>query len=115
MLTSLLADSGRLGAQQLLIELADLFQRRFQGVIVFQTLLHMRCLLFTQTDLVHATTWITDGENGNGMPAPAVAPLAAPGTVTDLALKQGAAQDIAGFGKLRQQPVPFADDLLLRH
>lgn len=72
-------------------------------------------LLFAQADLVHTTAWITDRENGNGMPAAAVAPLAATAAVTDVALKQGAAQDIAGFRKLRQQPVPFANDPLLRH
>ena len=36
--------------------------------------------------------------------------LRATGTVTDGAVEQRAAQDIAGFGKLRQKPVAFADD-----
>ncbi len=75
----------------------------------------MRTLFLRRTDLVHAAARITDGENGNGMPAAAVAPLAATGTVTDVALKQGAAENIAGIRKLRQQAVAFAGDLFLRH
>ena len=48
------------------------FQRGFEGVIVLQTLLHVRGLFFAQGDLVHAAPRITDGQNRNGMPAPAV-------------------------------------------
>jgi len=43
------------------------------------------------------------------------APLAATGAVTDVALQQGSAEDVAGFGQLRQEPVALADDLLLIH
>ena len=90
------------------------FDRRLQGVIILQTLLHMRGLLFAQTDLMHAAAGITHGENGDRMPAAAVAVFAAL-AVADGAVEQGAAQDIAGFGKPGQKPVALADDLLLIH
>jgi hypothetical protein len=76
----------------LLVKFTDLLQRSLQSVIVLQTLLHMRGLCFAQADLAHVTARITDGENGNRMSA-AVCTLFAAGTVTDVAFKQGAAED----------------------
>ena len=75
----------------------------------------MRGLLFAQTDLVHATARITDGEHRNGMSAAAVASFAAAGTVMDVAFEQRAAEDIAGTRELCQKAVPLANDLLWRH
>jgi hypothetical protein len=74
----------------------------------------MRGLRFAQTDLAHLAARITDGENGNRMPAAAGAPLAT-GTVTNPAIQQRAAEKVAGFRQLRHKSVTFADDLLLRH
>jgi hypothetical protein len=45
----------------------------------------------------------------------AVCTLFAAGTVTDIAFKQGAAEDLAGLRQLGHESVAFADDLLLRH
>jgi len=74
----------------------------------------MCSLLFSQTDLMHPATGITDGQNGDWMPAAAFAVFATL-AVADGAVEQGAAQDIAGFGKLRQKPVTLTDDLILIH
>jgi hypothetical protein len=72
-------------------------------------------LFFTQTGLMHAATWITNRKNGYRMAPAAVTPLAAASAVMDIALKQGAAEDLTGIWKPRHQAVAFADDLLLRH
>jgi hypothetical protein len=114
MLTPFLHGGGRLGPQQLLVEFADLIERRLQCVIVLQALLHMGGLLLAQTDLMHTAAGITNGENGDRMPTTAIAALATL-AVTDGAVEQGAAQDIAGCGKPRQEPVALANDLLLIH
>ena len=74
----------------------------------------MRGLRFAQTDLPHVTARITDGENGNRMAA-AVCTLFAAGTVTDVAFKQGAAQDLGGIRQQGHESVAFANDLLLVH
>ena len=74
----------------------------------------MRSLLLTQTDLPHVTAGITDGEHGYRMP-PAASALFAAGAVADGAVQQRAAQDFAGFGKLRQKPVALANDFFLIH
>ena len=105
----------RFGPQQLLVEFADLFQCSLKSVIVLQTLFHMRGLLFAQTDLVHASARIANGENRNGMPATPIASLAAARAMTDIAIKQRPAEDIARIRKLPQKAVPLADDLLQRH
>jgi hypothetical protein len=74
----------------------------------------MRDLLPAQTDLVHATAWITDGKNGNRV-SPAAFALLATGPVTDGAIQKRPAQDIAGFGKPRNKPVAFANELFQIH
>lgn len=84
-------------------------------VIVLQTLLHMRRLLFAQTYLAHTATRITDGKNGNRMSPTTFASLAAASTVTDIALEQGAAQNVASLWNLSQKAVALANDLFLRH
>ena len=74
----------------------------------------MRGLLFAKTDLVHAATGITDGENGDRM-SPAVFALFAADTMPDSAVQKGTAQDVARFGQLRQKPVAPLNDLLSIH
>ena len=98
----------------MLVEFADLFQRRFQGVIVLQTLLYMGGLFLAETDLMHAAAGITNSENGDRMSTAAFAVLATL-AVADGAVQQRAAQDVTGFGKPGQKAVALADDLLLIH
>jgi hypothetical protein len=65
--------SDRLGAQQLLIEFADLLDRRFESLIIRQTTLYLRHLFFAETDLAGARSGIADGEDRNRVPFAAVA------------------------------------------
>jgi hypothetical protein len=99
-----------LGAQQLLIEFADLLNRGFQFLIIRQTTFDLRDLLLTEADLARALTRIADREDSNGVTFATVA-LGTAGAVADDAFKQGAAENVGGVGETRSQAVAFAEDL----
>jgi hypothetical protein len=98
-----------LGAQQLLIEFADLLNYSLQFLIIRQTTLHLRDLLFTEADLAGAWPGIADGEDRNWVTFAAVA-LGATGAVADDALEQGAAENVAGVGEMGSKAVAFAGE-----
>ena len=77
-------------------------------------MLHIGDLVLTEADLARAFAGITDREDRDGVTFAAVAPGAA-GAVTDDALEQGAAQDVAGVGEARGKAIAFADRLRLFH
>jgi hypothetical protein len=98
-----------LGAQQLLIEFANLLNHSLQFLIIRQTALHLGDLLFTEADLADALPGIADGEDRNGVTFAAVA-LGATGAVADDALEQRAAENVAGVREVRSKAVALADD-----
>ena len=79
-----------LDAQKLLVQFADPLNRGLQLLIVGQTTLNVRDLIFAETDLADARAGVTDGENGHGMPFTTLA-FGTTGAVTDDTLEQGAA------------------------
>jgi hypothetical protein len=81
----------------LLVQLADLFNRGFQLVIVGEETLYLWNLLFAEADLANATARIADSEDRHGMTFAALT-LGATGAVADSALEQGAAKEVAGWG-----------------
>jgi hypothetical protein len=103
-----------LGAQQLLIEFADLLNHSLQFLIIRQTALHLRDLLFTEADLAGAWPGIADGEDRNGVTFAAVA-LGATGAVADDALEQGSAENVGGAGEMGSKAVAFAGKFGLFH
>ena len=94
------------GAQQLLVNLADLLNGRFQFVKVGQTTFYMRDLILTETDLADARAGIADGENRYGMSFAAIA-LGAARAMPDDPLKQGTAEDVLGAGEARGEAIAF--------
>jgi hypothetical protein len=99
-----------LGTQPLLIELADLLNRRLQFLIIRETTPHLRDLLFTKADLARALAGIADRQDRNGVTFATVA-LGTAGAVADDAFEQGAAENVAGIGEMRGKAVAFAGDL----
>ena len=67
-----------------------------------------------QTDLTNDTAGIANGEDGDGM-AFAARAFGAAGAMADGALKQGAAQDLAGLGEAVEEAVALLNDPLLLH
>jgi hypothetical protein len=82
--------------------------------VIRQTTLHIGDLVLTEADLERAFAGIADREDGYGVTFAAVAPGAA-GAVTDEALEQGAAEDVAGAGEARGKATAFADGPRLFH
>jgi hypothetical protein len=103
-----------LSAEQLLIELADLLNRRLQFLIIRQTTFHLRNLFFTEADLARALAGIADREDSNGVTFTAVA-LRAAGAMTDDAFEQGAAENVGSVGESRGEAIAFAGNLGMFH
>ena len=103
-----------LGAEQLLIELADLLNRGLQFLIIRQTTLHLRDLFLTEADLASASAGIADCEDGNGVTFAAVA-LGTAGAVTDDAFEQRAAENVGGVGESRGKAIALAGNRRLFH
>jgi hypothetical protein len=75
------------------VELADLFERLLEVVVVLQPLTHLRHKFWAQGELAHATTGIGDGENIQRMAltAGALGAIAAMGT--NAPMEERAAQE----------------------
>jgi hypothetical protein len=91
----------------LLIDLADLLNRRFELLIFGQTALHISNLFFAETNLTNAPAGITDSENRNGMSFPTIT-LGAAGAVTDDPLEERAANDISGIREGCRKAITFS-------
>jgi len=102
------------GAEQLLIEFADLLNRGLQFLIIRQTPFHLRDLLFAEADLSRALAGIADCEDGNGVTFAAVA-LGAAGAVADDAFEQGTAENVGGVGESRSEAIAFVGKLFMFH
>jgi len=74
----------------------------------------MSDLFLAETDLAGASARIADGENGYGMSFATVA-LGTARAVTDDSMEQGAAKDLSGIGKTRDQAIALADSGFLFH
>jgi len=74
----------------------------------------MSDLLLGQADLADGSTGVADGEDRDSM-AFAARALGAASAMTDGALEQGAAEDVAGGGETREEPRAFLDGGLLIH
>jgi hypothetical protein len=102
------------GAEQLLIEFADLLNRGLQFLIIRQTTFDLRDLLLTEADLSRALAGVSDCEDGNGVTFAAVA-LRAAGAVADDAFEQGAAENVGGVGESRSEAIAFVGELFMFH
>jgi len=71
-------------------------------------------LLLGQADLADGSTGVADGEDRDSM-AFAARALGAANAMTDDALEQGAAKDVAGGGETREEAFAFLDGGLLIH
>ena len=74
----------------------------------------MSGLFLAETDLARASAGIADGENGNRMSFATVALGAALG-VTDDSSEEGAAEDVRGTGKTRDEAIAIADGGFVFH
>ncbi len=97
-----------------MVELADLFNGRFQFLIVGKATLYIGDLFPAQADLPDAATGIAYGEHRHGMTFASVA-LGAAGAVADDAFEQRSTEDVAGLGEACEEAVAIADGLLMIH
>ena len=95
------------GAQQLLVNFADLLNRCFQFLIIGQTTFYISDLFLTETDLADAGAGITDSENRHGMSFTTGA-FGAVGAVPDNPWEERAAKDVPGIGERRGEAIAFA-------
>ncbi len=70
--------------------------------------------MFAKTELAGAPAGIADGENRYGMSFATVA-LRTALAVADDSIEQGAAEDVSGVGKARDEAIANADSGLLFH
>ena len=82
-----------LGTQQLVVEFADTLQGGFQFLIIGEPLLDGGDDLGAETELFGAAAGIADGQHPNGMTF-AVGTDSAAGAMADVAMEQGAAEDL---------------------
>jgi len=74
----------------------------------------MSDLLLGQADLANGASGVADGEDRDSM-ALAALTLGAAGSMTDGALEQGAAEDVARGGEPREEALALLYGLLLIH
>jgi hypothetical protein len=98
----------------MMVQLADGFQGVLELAVVVEPTLDERHLLVAQAELTGTAARIGNGEHGLGM-ALAAGTLPTAGRMKGGALKQGAAQDLAGAGELLEETPSSLDDLSLCH
>src|SRR5271169_2608573 len=106
---------GPFRTQQLVVELANDLDRLLQFLIIAQPAAHLGNPPAAQAELARAPARVAHGENRERMAFAAGAFCASPGVVADGALKQRAAQNLAGHGKSDEQLLPLRNGCVMSH
>jgi hypothetical protein len=105
---------GSYAADQLLIQLTDIFQSGFEFVVVGQATPYRSDLIVREADLANGAAGVAHGEDGDGMALTAGA-FGATGAMADGAQEQGATEDGASLRESGEEAVAPFDDLLMFH
>ena len=98
----------------MVVEFADTLQGGFQFLIIGEPLPDGGDDLGAETELFGAATGIADGQYPNGMTL-AVGTDSAAGAMANVAMEQGAAEDLGSGREMRSEFGSGSDGLLLIH